>query len=144
MIHKKMQPRIPLAMSVFVPPRATTVSQAISSLETEIVIFPPLMGRRRIEQTGKMSVLFRGRERAHIFWTLTGFSKAGRAAPLHPISSGASCCWTQGASGRFFLRQSKDIWAIILEAQGNALLLNIDCGPVKKSAKARSPLLSGS
>ena len=58
---EKLQPHIPLMMSAFVPPRATTVSQAISSLETEIVMFPPLMQRRHSEQTDKMSVLSRGR-----------------------------------------------------------------------------------
>lgn len=55
-IHQKMQLRIPLTISAFIPPRAATLSQAISSLRTETVTFPPLMGKA-LEQTGWMSEL---------------------------------------------------------------------------------------
>lgn len=58
-IHQKMQLCIPLTMSAFVPPRAATRSQAISSLRTETVTFPPLMGKA-LEQTGWMSELLGG------------------------------------------------------------------------------------
>ena len=69
-----------------------------------------------------------------------GFPKDARASLFHPVNAGAPCCWTQAASVRFFLQQSKNTWTIILEAERMALSLTVDYEPIKDKVEANSSL----